>query len=219
MPRKQALVIGLGQFGMALARSLSAKGVEVLAVDNSEEHINVAKEFAETLQFDATDAESLARTSPDRRDVCICAIGDDSRESSIICTALLKQMGAKRIVARANDDLHARILKLVGASDVVNPENDFGERYAWKLIHSSVVGELSVGKDLYLSEIRIPESFVGRTLVELQLPRRFNVTLVAVQHASTDQVTLPSPDLRFEAGDIMIVVAQREALNALLEKV
>lgn len=126
--KKQAIVIGLGQFGMSVARALSERGVDVLAVDIAEERVRVAAGFAaEAACFDAMDTDALARTSPERREVCICAIGDEAKEASIICTALLRQMGAPRVIARANDDLHERILKLVGAHQVVNPERAFGE--------------------------------------------------------------------------------------------
>ena len=106
--KNQAIVVGLGQFGMSVARTLAERGVEVLAVDIQEDRVRVAASFvAEAACFDATDTEALARTSPDRREVCVCAIGDDAKEASIICTALLRQMGAKRIIARSNDDIHA----------------------------------------------------------------------------------------------------------------
>jgi len=113
--KKQAIVIGLGQFGMALARTLTERGVEVLAVDTSEERVRLAASFVtEAACFDGTDEAALTRAAPDRREVCVCAIGDDARDASIICTALLRQMGAKKIVARANTDVHMRILRLVG---------------------------------------------------------------------------------------------------------
>ncbi|MBC7172273.1 MAG: TrkA family potassium uptake protein, partial [Polyangiaceae bacterium] len=126
---RQAIVIGLGQFGMAVARALSERRVEVLAIDLSEDRVRAVAPFvAEAAAFDATNEEALARTSPERRDLCVCAIGDESRESSIICTAMLRQMGAPRIVARANDPMHERILGLVGAHRVVNPEREYGQR-------------------------------------------------------------------------------------------
>ncbi|MGD8826438.1 MAG: NAD-binding protein [Myxococcales bacterium] len=93
--KRQALVIGLGQFGMSVCRALAARQVEVLAVDVSEDRVRTAASFVtEAACFDATDESALSRTSPERRDVCLCAIGDEAKEASIICTALLKQMAA-----------------------------------------------------------------------------------------------------------------------------
>jgi trk system potassium uptake protein TrkA len=217
--RRQAIVLGLGQFGMALATSLAKKGVEVLAVDNDESHVRAAAPVvAEALLMDATDEAALARTNPHLRDVCACTIGNEARESSIIATALLRQLGAKRVVARATDPLHERILRLVGAHDVVNPEQAFGERYATRLIYDDIVEEIVIGEGLVLSEVRPPPSFVGRTLAELALPRRFSVNVVAVRKTEHDTVDLPDPLRRLEAGDLLLVVARPGAVGTLLEK-
>lgn len=215
----QAIVVGLGQFGMSVARTLAERGVEVLAVDIQEDRVRVAANFvSEAARFDATDAGALARTSPDRREVCICAIGDESKEASIICTALLRQMGAQRIIARANDDLHARILKLVGAHQVVNPEQQFGERFASQILHESILGELPLGEDLLITEFRPPAAFVGHTLAGLQLPRRFSITVVAIRRAQRGIVVLPNPHEPLEADDVLVVVAKEGAVTTLMER-
>lgn len=216
---KQAVVIGLGQFGMALARSLSEKGMEVLAVDSREDRVRQAAAFsAEAAAFDATDAEALARGAPQERDVCVCAIGADSRESSIICTALLVQMGAPRVVSRAIDQLHGRILRLVGAHEVVNPEADFGERFAVRIAHDAVRGELALGNDLVITELEAPASFAGRTLDELRLPRQYGVTVVAVRRAGRGSVERPAPDTRLGDGDVLVVVSDPKAVPRLMRQ-
>lgn len=217
--KNQAIVVGLGQFGMSVARTLAERGVEVLAVDIQEDRVRVAAGFvAEAACFDATDAEALARTSPDRREVCVCAIGDEAKEASIICTALLRQMGAKRIIARSNDDIHARILKLVGAHQVVNPEQEFGERFASQILHESILGELPLGEDLLITEFQPPAAFVGHTLADLQLPRRFGVTAVAIRRARRSVVVLPNPHEPLEADDVLVVVAKEGAVATLMER-
>ncbi len=218
--RKQAIVVGLGQFGMALARSLAQKGVEVLAVDRREERVREAAQLAaEAVAFDATDERELSRTSPERRDLCIVAIGDESRDASIICTALFRQMGAPRIVARATDPLQERILRLVGAHEVVNPEQAFGERLAARLLYTGVIDEIPLGKDLAITELELPKAFAGRTLVELQLPRRYGVTVIAVRREGVEDVIVPKPDEPLRAGDILVVVAHRDAVAKLMERV
>jgi trk system potassium uptake protein len=215
----QAIVVGLGQFGMSVARTLAERGVEVLAVDIQEDRVRVAASFvAEAACFDATDTDALARTSPDRREVCVCAIGDEAKEASIICTALLRQMGAKRIIARSNDDIHARILKLVGAHQVVNPEQQFGERFASQILHESILGELPLGEDLLITEFQPPAAFVGHTLADLQLPRRFGVTAVAIRRARRSVVVLPNPHEPLEADDVLVVVAKEGAVATLMER-
>jgi trk system potassium uptake protein TrkA len=216
---KQAVVIGLGQFGMALARSLSEKGMEVLAVDSREDRVRQAAAFAaDAAGFDATDSDALARCSPRERDVCVCAIGADSRESSIICTALLVQMGAPRVVGRAIDPLHGRILRLVGAHEVVNPEADFGERFAVRIAHETVIGELALGEDLVITELQAPASFAGRTLDELKLPRQYGVSVVAVRRGGRGSVERPAPDTRLEKDDVLVVVSDPKAVPRLMRQ-
>jgi trk system potassium uptake protein TrkA len=217
--KKQAIVIGLGQFGMSVARSLSSRNVEVLAVDIREERVRIAGSFAaEAACFDATDTDALGKISPDRRDVCLCTIGDEAKEASIICTALLRQMGAPRVIARANDDLHARILTLVGAHQVINPEREFGERFASQIMHQNILGEMVIGEGLLITEAEAPASFVGHTLSELQLPRRFGVTVVSIRKAGQNNVVLPDPKQPINKHDKLLVIAQEGAVSRMMER-
>jgi trk system potassium uptake protein TrkA len=217
--QKQVIVIGLGQFGMAVARALATRKIEVLAIDRNQSRVRTAAPFvAEAVSFDATDADALARTSPERRDVSVCAIGDESKESSIICTALLRQIGAPRIIARANDEVHARILRLVGAHEVVNPEREYGERLANHLVYREVLGELPFGNDLVLTELRAPAAYRDKTLEELALPRRFGLQVVAIRREGRPVVSLPEPKETLRDGDVLVVVSREGAVSALLER-
>lgn len=218
---KQTVVIGLGQFGMALARALAKNGGEVLAVDVNPAHIHdIASHVADAVLMDAMDEEALAALAPATRDTCVCAIGDDNREGSIIVTALLKQLGAKHIVARATDDLHARILKLVGADEVINPERSYGERLAVRLAWRNVLNVMPLGGDLVLTEMVAPESFWGRTLAELALPKRFLVTVSAVrrERQSVVHASIPDPQEPLQQGDILMLVSTEAAARKLTER-
>jgi trk system potassium uptake protein TrkA len=216
--RQQAIVIGLGQFGRSVALVLAERGVEVLAIDVDEERVqSVAEHVAEAMCFDATDAEALQSTSPAERDVCVCAIGDEAREASIICTALLCEAGAKRVIARANDEVHARILRLIGAGEVVNPEQAFGERFASRIVHAGIKGEMLLGEGVLLSEVVTPASFESKTLAELRLPSRFGATVVAVRKAETGRVLLPDAETRVEHGDVIVLVAREDAVAKMME--
>lgn len=216
--QQQAIVIGLGQFGMSVAQALTDRGVEVLAVDVREERVRAAATFAaESACFDATDADALGRTSPERRDVCICAIGDEAKEASIICTALLRQMGAKRVIARVNDEVHARILTLVGAHRIVNPEKEFGERFASQILHQGIRGELPLGEGVLITETEVPVSFVGHTLGSLELPARFGVTVVAIRKRG-GAIVLPEGKSVVEEGDVFVVVANEGVVQRMIER-
>lgn len=216
---KQAIVVGLGQFGAALTRSLAARGVEVLAVDTNEERVQaLAAVAAHAAVFDSTDEASLQRAAPERRDLCVCAIGEAGREASILTTALLRQMGAPRVVARAMDPLHERILRLVGAHEVVNPERAFGERLASRLLTAGVIDEVPLGEDLVITELRPPAALVGRTLAELALPRSYGVTVVAVRRAGAP-VTMPAPTTRLGPDDILVIVSAPGAVPSMMDRV
>lgn len=219
---KQTLVIGLGQFGMSLAHALTQHGSEVLAVDNNEHHINeIAPHVADAVLMNAMDEEALASLAPAQRDACVCTIGDENREGSIIVTALLKQLGAPHIIARATDDLHARILRLVGAHEVIHPEKSYGERLAIKLSWRNVVNVMRLGGNLTLTEIAAPEPFWGRTLAELELPTRFKVTVSAIrrEEALGMLASIPDPHKPLKQGDILMIVSTEQDARKFTERV
>ncbi|GAB4266997.1 MAG: TrkA family potassium uptake protein [Candidatus Rifleibacteriota bacterium] len=215
---QQILVIGLGQFGMSLASALTSKGAEVLAVDVRKDLVEEASAFVtEALVMDATDESELAKLEPGKRDATVCAIGDDSKEASIICTALLRQMGSPCVVARANNPMHQRILQLVGAHQIVNPEQEFGKRFANKLIYSHLVAEMPLGDGLNLSEVTIKSSMVGKTLVELELPRKFGIMVVAIRRGTTSSILQPNPNEPLQENDNLVVVSKEESIKKLME--
>ena len=217
---QQILIIGLGQFGMTLARTLSDKGAEVLAVDMKKNLVDEASTFVtEAIVMDATDETELARLQPKQRDCVVCAIGDDSKEASIICTALLRQMGAPLVIARANDKTHQRILRLVGANQVINPEQEFGQRFANRLLYRNIIADTSIGEDLHLTEIRVQPSMVGKSLIDLALPKRFGVVVVAIRRGSPSRVIQPSPSEPLQAEDNLVVVSSEAAIPKLIKGV
>lgn len=217
---QQIMIIGLGQFGMSLARTLSEKGAEVLAVDIKMDLVEEAAAFVtEAIVVDATDETELSRLEPEKRDITICAIGDDSKEASIICTASLRQMGATYVIARANDKIHRRILQLVGAHQIINPEQEFGQRFANRILYRNVIADTSLGEDLHLTEICTQPSMVGKTLVELALPKKFGVMVVGIRKSTMSKVIQPSPNEPLEAGDNLIIVSNEEAIPKLIKGV
>lgn len=216
---KQAIVIGLGQFGMTVAESLSKRGVEVLAIDKREELVDFATTFAaEALVMDAMDEAAVAQLRPKERDLSICAIGEDAREASIICTALLRQQGAPRVIARAGDEIHARILNLVGAHIVINPEQEMGDRLANRLLYENLVSDMPLGDGLWVAEFHVPPAFVGQSLQDLSLPRRHGVMVIAIR-TPEGRVALPKADTVLREGDNLVVVSREESLTTLLKRI
>ncbi|MGI6639714.1 MAG: potassium channel family protein [Desulfobulbus sp.] len=210
---QQILIIGLGHFGMSLAGTLSERGAEVLAADKRRTLVEEAAAFVtEAVTIDATDETELARLEPRQRDAAVCAIGDNSKESSIICTALLRQMGAPLVVARANDKMHQRILQLVGAHQVVNPEQEFGKRFANRLLYHDVIADTNLGDDLMLTEIRIRPAMVGKNLIELELPRRFGVIVVGIRRGYPPRLIPPNPNKPLQTDDNLVIVSNDFAI-------
>ncbi len=212
----QVMIIGLGRFGMALARTLSEKGAEVLAVDSDRELVEEAAAFCtEAIAIDATDEVELARLNPGSRDAVVCAIGDDSKEASIMCTALLRQMGVPLIITRAGDKMHRRILQQVGAHMVINPEQEFGKRFANRILYRDVVAENNFAGDFQLTEIFIQPSMVGKTLVQLELPKRFGILVAAIRRGTPPQILQPSPHEPLQENDQLLVVSREDAIEKL----
>ena len=217
---QQILIIGLGQFGMSLARALSEKGAEVLAVDVNAGLVEEASEFVtEAVLIDATDEAELAGLEPGKRNSVVCAIGDDSKESSIICTALLRQMGVPFIIARANDKMHQRILQLVGAHKIINPEQEFGKRFANRLLYRHIIAETNIGEDLHLTEICVQPSMVGQNLIQLSLPNRFGVMVVGIRRGNQGKIHQPSPSEPLQSNDNLIIVSNESAIPKLIQGV
>lgn len=217
---QQIMIVGLGQFGMSLARTLSEKGAEVMAIDVRKDLVEEAAGFVtEALVMDATDEQQLSRLQPAKRDVVVCAIGEESRESSIVCTALLRQMGAPLVIARANQQMHERILRLVGAHQVINPEKEFGKRFAQRLIYRDVFPQTTLGDDLQLNEIRVQPGMVGKSLVDLSLPKRFGVMVAAIRRSHDGRLVQPSPGEALKEGDHLVIVSEESAIPNLLKGV
>jgi trk system potassium uptake protein TrkA len=166
-----------------------------------------------------TDEAEMARLEPARRDAAVCAIGGESKEASIICTVLLRQMGARAIYARANDKLHQRILRMVGAHYIINPEQEFGKRFANRLIYQNIIADTSIGEDLQLTEICVQPSMIGKNLIELALPRRFGVMVVGIRRGAQGKVMQPTPGDTLKADDKLIIVSNEAAIPKLAKGV
>jgi len=211
---KQVMIIGLGQFGMALAQALSERSVEVMAVDISQEKVDAAAQFAaHAAAVDVTDENALARLLPQERDSVICAMGSSAKESAIICTALLRQLGCKHIVSRASSATYRRILFMVGAHEVIIPEQDFGRRFATHLLYRNMIADGDLSSELNLTEIKLPASMVGKTLVQLGLPKKYGIIVAAVRHEGV--LNRPDPEKPLDEGDMLLIVSDENAIAKL----
>jgi trk system potassium uptake protein TrkA len=211
------MIIGLGQFGMALGRALVGRGMEVLGIDTDEDRVNLgAMHLTEALCLDATEEAALGALAPAARDACVVAIGDHSRDASIICTALLTQFSARRIIARANTDVHARILGLVGAHEVVNPEQAFGELFANRVMFDQIKGVLPLNDTHIIAEFAVPGAAVGHDYGKVDAFRRASLSVLGLRRPGRVRIEPPRPDERLRDGDMLIVVAAHGEVERVL---
>lgn len=208
-------VIGLGRFGWSVSTNLRRLGQSVLGIDNDPDKVqSISAEIDDAVRCDTTDEASLNELHLERFACVVVAIGAEHRDGSILTTALLRQSGVPRIIARATNDLHARVLLAVGAHEIVNPEKEMGERIARRLARPSIIEQIPLGEGADLGELEVPEAFVGRTLIELDVRRRYDVSIVAIRRAGKihSYVLGMGP---LEVGDVLIVIGPPQAIAKL----
>ena len=216
MKSKSFLVFGLGRFGSSLARSLCEQGQQVMAIDSNEENVqNIAPYVTEAVQLDATDEVALATLDVSSFDGAAVSIGQNVRDSVLICV-LLKEMGIPYLIAKANDELHAKVLRKIGVDRVVFPERDMGERVAKSMITSGVVDLMQLGDDFQIVEIRTPSKWAGNTLVGLNVRRKYGISILAI-HRGGSYLVSPSADLQLEADDTLLVIGKEDDIEDLNE--
>jgi trk system potassium uptake protein TrkA len=206
-------VIGLGVFGANVARGLEESGQRVLAVDVDPDVVQVmAADLESVVCADATDEVALRELNLEGVSCAVIAIGAESKESSILATALCAQLGIPRVVARALSDLHARVLRAVGAHQVVTPEVEMGQRLARHLAHPNVLDHLNLGEQDVLAEIRMPEAFADGSLTDLDIRRRYGISVIAIRRDGKTHASIDGDDL-LRSGDVLIVIGPQTAIE------
>jgi trk system potassium uptake protein len=215
--RRQVAVLGLGRFGQAVARELTRLGHDVLAVDQSERTVqDIADEVTHAVQADITDPDALEALGLAEFDTVIVA-ASGSLEASIMATVLLKRMGVKRIVAKAAHDLHGSILEQVGAMRVVYPESETGFRVAHSFHASGVQDYLDAAPGYGIARVAISDSWIGKTLAEIDVPGSCGLTVLAVARAESVLLN-PAPEEQVRTGDSLIVAGLDENLERLPDR-
>ena len=214
MAKKQVVVIGLGRFGSSLARTLSDQGNEVLGLDIDLKRVEFVAEFAtQAAQADATDEDALREMGVRDFDIGVVAIGGDIK-SSILVTLLLKRLGVKTVISKAQDDLHGEILEKVGADRVVYPERETGVRVAHAISTPNLVDYLEVISGYGIAKLVVPLSFVGKELGQLELRSRYGLTPLILRRAG-ELLLNPSRSEVLNKGDILVLSGKDEQLEAL----
>jgi trk system potassium uptake protein TrkA len=181
-------VIGLGRFGNAIARTLSKRGAEVIAIDSNEEYVELIKEeVAYAVTLDATDIKALKSQNLQDMDAVIVSIGEDF-EALILCTVLLMEIGVPRIMARANGKHQRMILEKIGIAEILSPENDVGLAVAERLLNPSILTTLMLPDDYEIVEVKTPRSMVNRSISDINLRNKYNLNLITIKRQSEEQL-------------------------------
>ena len=226
MPR--FAVIGLGRFGSQLARALTRTGAEVIAIDKDHKSVEqISKEVAVAVRLDSTDEEALRSQGVDKVEAAIVGIGQDF-EANILTTVTLKSLKVRYICARAEQQTHGEILRRIGADEVIFPEDESAQRWAFKLWAPHISEKLEFAEGFSLAQYTAPASFDGKTLLELQLRKKYRVNLIGLRHSggpAADEkknkrqiINVPQPDSMIHKGDLLWLAGSDEDLAALPDK-
>lgn len=200
------LMIGAGQFGCHIAKRMTELNCDVMAIDENEDRINAILPHVTNAQIgDSTNPEFMRALGVRDYDVCIVTIGDCFQDS-LETTALLKELGAQLVVARAANDVQEKFLLRNGADEVVYPEKQSAVRIATKFASESILDFIEMDGSLAIYEMKPPKAWEGKTLVQLDIRRKHRVNLISMKRG--EQVSVPMPDTVMQADDIVFVIGE-----------
>jgi trk system potassium uptake protein TrkA len=222
-------VIGLGAFGRQLCATFAEKRASVVAIDTQADLIERVKDtVTQAVRIDATDEESLNQISFENVRTAIVAIGDNI-EASILTTALLKRIGVPHILSRAVSDIHAQVLRQVGADEVVNLEIDEGRSIAGRLAAPEILDNTPISESISIAELYAPAALLGRELMKLDLRRKFRINIIAVKRTELgvdemgnpqkqETVLFPEPGTVLQERDVLLIVGKNEDIENFKEE-
>ena len=221
-------VIGLGRFGAQLAKALCQDGAEVIAIDKDRKIIErIADQVTLAVRLDSTNEEALRAQGVEKVDAAIVGIGQDF-EANILTTVTLKSMGVSHICSRAERPAHGRILQRIGADEIIFPEEESALRWSFKLLAPQIGDKLEFAPGFSLAQYTSPTSFHGKTVLELQLRKKYQVNLIGLRRAadaaqadaklSQPVINVPLPEMVINTGDLLWLVGADEALAQLPDK-
>lgn len=209
---KQFVVIGCGRFGSSVAKKLHDLGAEVMTVDKNEETIqNIADYVTYAVQADATDENTIKSLGIRNFDVAVVSIGGDI-QSSILVTLMLKELGVKYVVAKAQNDLHGKVLYRIGADRVVFPEREMGIRVASNLVSDNILEYIQLAPDYSIMEIVALSSWTGKTLKDIDMRNEYGINVMAIKHGDEIDITI-SADEVLKEGDVLVVIGHNDNLK------
>ncbi len=213
---RQFAVVGLGRLGISMVETLDSLGHEVLAIDKKED---VIQDLADDLPnvhlvaADATDEDAVRGLNVEGFDAAAVMIGENHIEAGILATATLKEVGVPKIVARATNGIHARVLERVGADRVIQPEREIGEQLARTIASPVLLDYVDLGEDEALMEAQVPRAWLDKSLSELDLSQKMGLTVMVLKPKGGPG-TLPHGDSVLHEGDVLVVGGSKKALDS-----
>lgn len=218
MSKKEFVVFGLGRFGRSVAITLAESGCSVLVVDSNQDKVqDTADMVTYAVKGDVTDMEMLQSLGLSNFDGAVVAIGENL-EASVMVTILAKEMGIPYVMAKAQNDLHAKILKKVGVDQVVFPEKETGIRLAHNLVMGNFFNAIELSSNFSLMELDVPEEWDGYSLKDLNIRAKHNLNVIGIKKESELDIN-PGPDEKLSREDVLIVIGDNDSLNRLKGKV
>ena len=209
---KNVLLIGLGRFGMHVAAHLYDLGHQVMAVDTDEDRVNKVLPFVTNAQIgDSTDADFLRSLGVDNYDVCIVTIGGNF-QNSLETASLLGELGAKKVVARAERDVQAKFLLRNGADEVVYPEKQVAKWTAIRYTADHILDYIDVDDSHVIFEVDVPPAWIGKSVGELDIRRKFDINIIALRRGGKTEFSV-SPDMTLDDECTLLVMGELRALQ------
>ncbi len=220
---RRIAVIGLGRFGMTLARNLASLGAQIIAVDRSMPRINEIKDEVDlAVRLDSTDPEAITAQEIHKVDVCVIGIGENF-EGALLTSVILQKLGVPRLICRAKTEYHAEIFRQIGASEVIQPEASAAEQLSRRLAHPHLQDVIELAEGFSLVEVESPPSWCGRAINEIGLGANYHVNLVVIKRTdepdgdepAQELVSVPRPETILEPGDRLLLVGSNDAVEGL----
>lgn len=214
---QEFIIIGCGSFGASVARSLYSKGADVMVIDKDAEKIQeIADSVTHAVEADAMDEVTLKSLGIRNFDVAVVSMGSDI-QSSILITLLVKELGVKKVVAKAKSDVHAKVLYKIGADRVIFPERDMGIKLAHSLVSRNILDYIDLDPNYSIVEINTMKEWENKALKDLQLPTEYGVNVLALKRGGDINISPNAEDMVLR-GDIIIGIASVGSINKLGEE-
>lgn len=209
---KSILLIGINHLGTMIAMQLHNLGCEVLAVDRDEERINAILPFVTDAQIgDSTNEVFLKSLGVNSFDVCIVTIGSDF-QSSLETTSLLKELGGKCVVSRANREVQAKFLLRNGADEVINPEKQTAEWAAVRYASDHILDYINLDDDYAIYEVSVPKEWIGKTVMQIEIRKRYGINIMAIKENGKMILSI-TPEMILNENNTMLVLGERRSIH------